>query len=259
MNRSIGHIEIRKYSFSIAGVGSIGSNLFPFLNSMNFPEFRFIDKDNLKLENIARHFLGFNFLGFNKAKALSLYIKQSNPIQNVVYKNESILNVVTNNSDFINDSDFLFVAIGDSNIESWLGEKLKTKEINIPTFFIWVEPYLAGGHCLYINPDDDIHYSSFFEGDFFKYNVISKEAYSKNLNLLSLKEAGCQTTYTPYSSSNITAFLVSLYSIISQIIENKHQRTSSFTWIGDINNIENLGIKISDYELKEKIGEIISN
>ena len=259
MNRSSGYIESKKYSFSIAGVGSIGSNLFPFLNSMNFPEFRFIDNDTLKLENIARHFLGFNYLGFNKAKALNLYIKQSNPIQNVFFKDASIFNVVSNNPDFINNSDFLFVAIGDSNIESWLGDKIKTKEIKIPTFFIWVEPYLAGGHCLFINPDDNLHYSSFFEGDFFKYNIISKEAYKTNLDLLSLKEAGCQTTYTPYSSSNITAFLVSLYPKISQIIDCENHKTTSFTWIGDINNIEKIGIKISNGKLKEKIGKIISN
>ncbi len=259
LNRSSGYIETKNYSFSIVGVGSIGSNLFPFLNSMNFPEFRFIDNENLKLENIARHFLGFNYLGFNKAKALSLYIKQSNPIQSSLFKNESIINVISNAPDFINKSDFLFVAIGDSNTESWLGEKIKTKEINIPTFFIWVEPYLAGGHCLYINPYDNIHYSSFFEGDFFKHNVLSKQAYSKNLDLLSLKEAGCQTTYTPYSSSNINAFLVSLYPKISQIIDSNNQKTTSFTWIGNINNIENLGIKISNDKFKEKIGEIIIN
>jgi len=259
MNRSGGYIETKKYSFSIVGVGSIGSNLYPFLNSMNFPEFRFVDNDNLKLENIARHFLGFNYLGLNKAKALSLYIKQSNPIQSTLYKNESIINVISDAPDFINKSDFLFVTIGDSNIESWLGEKIKAKEINIPTFFIWVEPYLAGGHCLYINPNDNIHYSSFFEGDFFKYNVISKESYIENLDLLSLKEAGCQTTYTPYSASNINSFIVSLYLKIAKIIDSNIQKTTSFTWIGDINNIENLGIKITNDKLKEKIGEIIIN
>ena len=52
----------KQFCFLITGLGSIGSNLVYFLNSLGVPSFKLIDTDSLKLENISRHLLGFSYL-----------------------------------------------------------------------------------------------------------------------------------------------------------------------------------------------------
>jgi hypothetical protein len=241
--------------FVIAGVGSIGSNLIHYLNSIQDVEFKLIDTDSLELENIGRHYLGFNYLNWEKTKALKDFLTNSSPIQKVETREKSIVQVVNDESNFINESDFLFVAIGESNIESWIANAMDKGLIVKPTFFIWVEPYLLGGHCIYINPKNN-NYTTFFPKDeLFKFNVIG----NYENDVLLLKEAGCQSNYTPYSSNNIQIFLGNIYPKISEIIDSENIDSKSFTWIGDKNIAEKLDIELSEYSLNFESNTLIEN
>lgn len=251
--------DYHKLTFTIVGIGSIGSNLYPYLNSFNYPAFKFIDKELLKLENIGRHFLGFNNIGNYKSKALGDYAKLSNPLQIISTKEDSILKVIKHTPEYLNESDYLFVAIGNKNIENWIGNALFEGIIKVPTFFLWVEPYLSGGHCIYINPLQPT-YKNYFEEGYFKYNVISNTEYANSNSDLSLKEGGCQTTYIPYSASNITGFLSCLFPKIAFIIEGLQENSSkSFTWVGNTDKIISLGIKMSEIGENFSRGDLIEN
>jgi hypothetical protein len=255
-NRSSGDIaqHITK-KFVIAGVGSIGSNLIHYLNSIQDAEFKLIDTDSLELENIGRHYLGFNYLNWKKTKALKDFLTNSSPIQKVETREKSIVQVVHDESKFINESDFLFVAIGESNIESWIANAMDKGLILKPTFFIWVEPYLLGGHCIYINPKNNNYTTYFPKDELFKFNIIG----NYENDVLSLKEAGCQSNYTPYSSNNIQIFLGNIYPKISEILDLRDIDSKSFTWIGDKNIAENLNIELSEYSLKFESNTLIEN
>src|SRR5690606_5504262 len=108
---------------------------------------------------------------------------------------------------------------------------------------VWVEPYLLGGHCIFITPENNNYESYFDKNGFFKFNVIGDY---KNKNL-SLKEAGCQSNYTPYSSNNIQLFLGHLNLEISKIIELDNLKSKSFTWIGEKSIAKEMNIEISKY------------
>lgn len=241
--------------FVIAGVGSIGSNLIHYLNSIQDAQFKLIDTDSLELENIGRHFLGFNYLNWKKTKALKDFLTNSSPIQKVETREKSIVQIVKEEAKFINESDFLFVAIGESNIESWISNAIDKGLIIKPTFFIWVEPYLLGGHCIYINPKNNNYTTYFHEDELFKFNIIG----NYENEILSLKEAGCQSNYTPYSSNNIQIFLGNIYPKISEIIDSEIIDSKSFTWIGDKNIAEKLNIELSEYSLKFGSNTLIEN
>ena len=212
--------------------------LIHYLNSIQDAEFKLIDTDSLEIENIGRHYLGFNYLNWEKTKALKDFLTNSSPIQKVETREKSIVQVVNDESKFINESDFLFVAIGESNIESWLANAIDKGLIVKPTFFIWVEPYLLGGHCIYINPKNNNYATYFPKEELFKFNIIG----NYENDVLSLKEAGCQSNYTPYSSNNIQIFLGNMYPKILEIIDSEDIDSKSFTWIGDKNIAEKLNI-----------------
>lgn len=258
MNRSKGSID-RLCTLAVIGVGSVGSNLIHFLNNLSFPAFRLIDFDKLKAENAGRHLLGFNYLSINKAVAVKDYLLAKNPTQDVEARDSTIVDIFNNEPDFINNADYIFSVTGKTNVDKWVSEALEAGMIKKPTFFIWVEPYLAGGHCIYVYPKSGSYNTYFSSEDLFKFNVIEDKYYNNPANILALKEAGCQSTFIPYSSSNTIVFLAALFSKISLMIESKSTETTAFTWIGDVEYLKERNINISEFAMNKKMGDLIQH
>lgn len=244
--RSDGFISkniISKIAF--AGLGSIGSNFLPYLDGYGIKEYCLIDNDILKIENIDRHLIGFDGVRQYKCDAVKSYLLSKNPLLDVHIRNYSIVEVIKEEVGFINQSDFLFVFIGSDNIESWIGDQIKSQKILIPTFFVWVEPYLSAGHFIYIHPESSKHYSDFFEDRLFKNNIIDKSEYIEGNPSLVKKEAGCQSSFVPYSRKNINLFLSSIFPKINDIIMTNCMSSVSSTWIGGLEILESLKIKLN--------------
>ena len=242
--------------FSLAGLGSIGSNIMFFLNSFPNSGFRLIDKDYLKIENTSRHFLGFNYNKYYKTEALKDYYLKKNPLQDIQTRVNSVIEIATKEAEFINTANYLIVSIGRRNVETWIGDGIKEGKILIPTFFLWVEPYLCAGHCLYI-PISNPNYQEYFEDGLFKFNVISNIEYSTS-SKLSLRESGCQTTYTPYSYNNLMIYISNIYLKMYETIIDNRKSSCSFTWIGDLSIINEMNIRTSEFAKNRKVGELIT-
>ena len=257
--RSSGLNDHHNFSFAFAGLGSLGSNLVHFLNNTHVNKYKFVDNDILKTENIGRHLLGFSFVRKNKCDALKNYLLEKNPLLTIDIKDESIVSTIKNSPGFINDSDYLFVAIGKQNIEEFIAKSIEQRIIKTPTFFIWVEPYLVGGHLIFIHPENEIKFDLFFENGLFKYNVIDSSEYRSNNPILLKKEAGCNTNFIPYSGENVILFLSSLYPLINKIIYNDYNSSCSYTWMGNTERLIQNGIKINPKMIKYDIGKLISN
>ena len=121
-NRTSGILR-EKFTFLVAGLGSVGSNLIYFLNGLNYPNFKLIDNDVLKIENIGRHLLGVSNINSFKTAALKAYIKNIRPDQDVSVKQSKLETIVTNNHDYFNDCSYALIAIGNQNIENYLLKK----------------------------------------------------------------------------------------------------------------------------------------
>jgi len=255
-NRTSGMVDQNiEQTFLIAGVGSIGSNLIYFLNSMNSPSFKLIDNDEIKLENINRHLLGFEYIGYYKTKAIKEFLLKNNPIQKVSTKESSIVDIINNETDYVNEADYIFISIGKANIDNWICQSLKDRILKKPIFFIWVEPFLSGGHCIYLHPSNP-EFEKFFDDDFFKFNVIDRIEYKLGNKNLSLREVGCQTTYIPYSGANVISFISTLFPFISSIIDYNKTESVAYTWLGNTSEVKKIGIKISDLYENKIIGAI---
>ena len=149
------------------------------------------------------------------------------------------------------------MATGKDNVDHWIVNSLKKGAITKPIFIIWVEPYLSGGHMIYLNPRKLLDYNSLFQNNFYKYNVINNTYYNSPENTIALKEAGCQTTYIPYSSQNLMLFLAAIFPIITSIVTNSKIDSKVFTWIGDLDFLAANKIDLSDFVNKNTFGNII--
>lgn len=181
-----------KLTFLVAGLGSIGSNLVYFLNGFNHPNFKLVDADFLKIENIGRHLLGVDNVNTYKVDAIQNYIKDIRPDQNVSVKKSTIETVINQNTEYLNNSDYVFIAIGNQNIENFILKKQNEGIITAPMFFLWVEPYALGGHCVFLHPDEMITGGNLYEDHFYRYNVITSDEYKNQNPILTMKEAGRQ-------------------------------------------------------------------
>jgi hypothetical protein len=229
----------------IAGLGSIGANLISFLlDNKNIEGYKLIDHDSLELENIYRHLLGISDIGKKKVAAIKKYIHNKDPLVAVDTREDKFISVFTSDPKFIEDIDYFFFCTGDINSENWVIDQINVNNFEHKSFFIWVEPYLAGGHCLYLNGKDKTDRVSLFPDNIFKFNTISLDAHAEPR--FSEREMGCVTSFTPYSGINIKVFLGMLYPKIQKIM-CEDSKNCCFSWIGDIDSLKKNGIPISDY------------
>ncbi|PHR11305.1 MAG: hypothetical protein COA40_11890 [Aequorivita sp.] len=235
------------FKFLVAGIGSVGSNLAAILNSLNNPEFILVDNEELDSENIKRHFLGFKYLGVNKASALKRFFQDKLPSQKIETESISIFDYFNSNNQIFNEQDYIFLCLGKLNLEKWFIEQIRNKKIKKPIFILWVEPYLIGGQLLFIHPDDVPNTEDLFKKIFkYKFSVISPDEFEKKRELFTLKESGCQTTFSPYSSTHLSLFLSAIHQEIFSIIENDSKKSAYISWVGDLNIAKNLGVKVRD-------------
>ncbi|WP_050699791.1 E2/UBC family protein [Dysgonomonas sp. BGC7] len=234
-----------KLKFLIAGLGSVGSNLIYFLNAVNYPDYKLIDEDILTIENIGRHLLGIDSINAPKTEGIKKYIKNTRPDQSVEIKTTKLETVLLHHIEFVNDNDYAFIAIGNQNIENYLLKLINTGEITVPVFILWVEPYLLGGHCLYIHPENKITENCIFENYIYLFNVISSSEYRANNPLLSKNEAGCQTSYSPYSQNDLVLFLSEIYKEINSIIKRTSKESVVIRWTGNTLIADELNISLN--------------
>lgn len=240
------NIKIPKYSFLIAGIGSVGSLLVQNLNTVNFPNLTLIDNDKLSLENIKRHTLGFSEVGKNKAKATRDSLLSKMPTQNINVYEKSFFDIFGENINTFNNQDYIFLAIGKRNIERWFIEEQIKGNIVKPIFVLWVEPYLLGGHCIYLHPESNRNVDELFYDIYkFKYSIINPDELEIKRKLFTLKESGCQTNFSPYSNTHLSLFMSSVHEKIYKTIESGSTKSVVFSWVGDYSIAYELGIKLN--------------
>lgn len=239
--RTTGFIEEHR-SISICGLGSVGSNLIHFLKNTAINKFHLVDNEALKIENINRHYLGFQYVNQYKADSIKLLLRSSNPLCEVEAINQMIQNVIEENPEFIFSNDYLIVCIGDTLSENYILNYMIDNQIEIPIIIFWVESFLASGQMLYINPTDIKDAISLINN--FKFNVLAE---SNILNTIYLKEGSCQSGYFPYSSSNLMHFLSALFPFLRDHLLEGNNETTFYTWIGNKDFLKSNNLVLTEF------------
>ncbi|TWR24793.1 hypothetical protein FPZ43_18020 [Mucilaginibacter pallidiroseus] len=235
------------YKFMVAGLGSIGSNLLSGLNSLEVSEFVLCDPDIFALENVNRHLLSFNEVGKAKVDALAKYLTFQNPFLHVHTHKGSIVDMIRSRSGLMNTMDVIFCAIGKDAIENYVLESLSEGIIGRPVMLFWVEPYLAGGHALYIRPSTGFSLKDLETNGYYRYNVISAETYADPGRQTLLREAGCQGSYVPYGKAAISLFFAHLIPELYRIIAEPPDTNIAISYAGDLSLAVAQDLQLSDF------------
>lgn len=232
--------------FMLAGLGSIGSNLLFYLNSLIVSKYILVDPEILALENVNRHLLSFNDVGYYKVDGIAKYLTLQNPFVDITKKAGSVVDLVQRNLKEINEVDLIFCALGKDAIESYILQQLAAGHIQKPVLFFWVEPYLLGAHILYITPNTTFTLKDLEVDGYFKFNILAPETYKDPSKKISLREAGCQGSYMPYGKAEIVRFFAAIIPDLFNVIQTPPDSNLAITYAGDLNMAAKLNLSISD-------------
>ena len=145
----------------------------------------------------------------------------------------------------------IVVAVANLSVEHHIVEYVNKGIIKQPVIILWMEPYGMGGHALLVNKKQDLYEELFSKKDLqFQYGIVKNpERYLK-------REAGCESSYMPYSGFAVSLFAHSIFEYI-QSEKISSEQNVLITWIGKISNASNYDISISTKYEDKKDFEII--
>lgn len=232
---------------SITGCGSIGSFLIQILAELGIDDVILIDNDFLTSENIARHTCGASDIGKTKTEAVKEQLIKHYPYMKCKCIPKDALEVVKNNFNIFNQCDINFVVVGYKPVESSFLELFNQGKVTKTLVIIWVEPFLLGGHAVVMQNQQDIQSLIYDEEYRFKYGILTDGGkYTK-------KEAGCQSTYIPYSAFEAKQFIYSFMDYFhSNYMVKKTEGNYLFSWCGNLKWARRENIMISDAWLSKQ-------
>jgi len=243
---------IKNSSIAIVGCGSIGGAVAVSLSKSGINNFSLIDNQKIEPENVARYTCGFLQIGFEKCNAIKTTLKFHFPNIYCEEKNDDILDLLQKDESYLNKFNLTIVAIGKHWIERRLNDLQKRGVITTPIVYVWLEPYAVAGQILFIHPYQGGCYACCFDLDSFKYSVASSE-----LEFLK-REAGCQSTFVPYSNIELDHFVNIASKKILSFIETPPENSILYTWVGDKFSFLKMGHSINprwvaelDYSVRE--------
>ena len=231
-------------SIALAGCGSLGSYLAMSLARCGISKYLLIDKENLELENVARHLCGFVDASkkMNKVGAVKKRLQEHFPSIECDAYDGDVLNLLSQEgTERIEAYDSTIIATGNTGVERRINYLARKKGVRKPIIYLWMEPLGVGGHVLFIHPENGGCFNCCFDGEGqFLYQVVAKD------QIFSRREAGCQTTYLPYSSVDVEHFTSVTCKWILNLMGGKGRKSMLLTWLGDLEGFKSLGFRVSD-------------
>lgn len=244
-------LENLDHKISICGCGSIGSHLVNVLCELGLNHFTFVDNDILNHENIARHFCGAEYVGKLKVNAIQEKLTKHYVDVDCDPLSDNIINIIRDKTGFFNQFDFNFLIVGSPPIEMAMVKKFQSGQIKKPIIIMWVEPFLLGGHALILNSSCDVE-STLYDNEYaFKYSVIEDGRNYKK------REAGCQSTFIPYSGFEAKRFLYDFCDYFHNKVIDKDFKNVLFSWGGRLDWARSEGIDLTSEWLAKKDRTII--
>ena len=255
--RTSGMAKGKSIRLGFIGLGSVGSNLLHLCRSFD-PDYYFLmDNDKLEVENIARHLLGIKYCGQNKAEAIKSHLQDYRPEIPIEVLSSDLLSLIERKFDKLNECDLNFICIGDTVRETVIADAIKSGLLTKPCAFLWVEPYLASGHLIYIHPSDPKDYKDYFDEEgFYKFRVLSND---NPKNELMKKEAGCSSAFTPYGAPDLIQFLSALLPQLRKVWINPHQSSFRMSWIGNLEYLLREGFKVESEHVNSEYNTLNIN
>ncbi|MDK1671184.1 ThiF family adenylyltransferase [Moraxella osloensis] len=192
-----------KKTVVIAGCGSVGSRVAEILVESDIDKLILVDYDDMKTDNVMRHYLGIQDVNQSKVSALRNRLQQNIPELEIVAYKTNILNwLISQNSEQLSEIHSIVLATGHPPTELEVCRRLYTYDTSVHVASGWLEAYGLGGHVLGFKSNNDACLKClYYDDDGNSSNYIKTSLFSNSSGIvLSKNITGCAGAFTAYAS-----------------------------------------------------------
>ena len=243
-NRLVNRGGLGKYSrlerAAVIGCGSLGGYLADALARSGVPELSLVDYDRIETDNFARHLCGLRSLYKQKVIAVASRIRDNIPSLVVHTHYEDIHKLLSEQPCFLEEEkpEAVFLATGTFSTELHVINVLKERNVDSSVVSIWVEPYGVAGHAIVIN---NLHNLASLP---FTSTLTDTDSIVLNADELTRREAGCVSTYMPYSGSDALIFVNTFLKVYAEKMHD--EGNYCFDWYGGISAASEYPVKLAE-------------
>jgi molybdopterin/thiamine biosynthesis adenylyltransferase len=226
----------------VIGCGALGGHVATAIARIGLRRLTLVDPENLAVENIYRHALGFADVGRSKAEALADLLNAAIPHLKVdaqKQRGEQLPDVLFDKIDLV------LVTVGTPTVHRVLNARLHRHRCRV--VFGWLEPLGIGGHalltgaaeggcleCLFLEPDG-------------RERLTAWSDFAAPGQSFALRHAGCTGSFTPFADLDArrTANLVVELGLEALAMREGPGRLRS--WQGPTGNFIEAGYELSEY------------
>lgn len=236
----------------VIGCGSIGGYIINELVKTGINDIDIVDKDLLKEENIYRHFLGMEYIGQYKSKALVDYVKKNIPNVNINSYEDNIEDAIYDESISLSEYDLIVSAVGNHNVNRWINEYVHINMIKTPVLYLWNEALGIGNHVALISIDYNGCYECFFGES--EEGIYDKTSYCERGQSFTKRIRGCGSAYLPFSSTNSVTTVITGIEVIRNYFEDRIKENLLISVKGDDYYLQRAGFKTSNrYNVQHEV------
>jgi hypothetical protein len=212
---------------TLVGCGSLGGFLIDVLARHGFGRLLLIDKETLHPSNLARHILGWPWLYRHKAEGLTELVRQHLPETTVGFEPQDFREQAAWKRLVEFDAALTIMATGDTNSELTLSRHCTRGDVGA-CVFTWLEPNLAGAHLVY-QPRGGQSLEC-LHTDNGAGHILYKNRLVDNPDKFIQREAGCQTTFTPFAGADVALFAAEAARQILGWLAHPPTKLTAFRW-----------------------------
>lgn len=201
----------------LIGAGAIGGHLSHLLCSQGAGwgrkgKLHIVDFDFLSTENIGRHFLGMEFVGYSKVNALVIALNKSFPHLTLVPHHDRIYN----KWELIDKADLIIDATGSQTTAISLADYMSNLKDKPPIFHSWIQGHGIATGVLLKSDKSHACYRCLWQLENNKY--IPRYKLAKNLESNLPVFVGCHKSYYPYVASTAITAAIQVSQMISDYL-----------------------------------------
>ena len=147
LNKSIGN-EVIDYKIGIVGVGSLGAYVASELLNSGVKNLALFDADYFNSENLFRHRLGSDFIGYEKAGALKYTLEQKHPEVSIDYVSEMISENNLQKYIVKFHVNYLIFCIGSTDQQRDISKMLLKLNLDVVVMYVWLDQNAIDSYTL---------------------------------------------------------------------------------------------------------------
>lgn len=235
--RTTGKVDgaVRKLKVVVIGCGAVGATTALLLAQAGVREMTLVDGDILTYQNIGRHSLGAQYIGWNKAEALRQEISAryvDYTVHAVAYKWQRARE---DNPRLFEHADLVISATGDWLSEAELNDLLENGDIP-PTIFAWLERFGVAGHATFVSANASLRWALNEYGEAIR--QVAKIPGEMP------REAACGAFYQPFAAAASVEVAAMTVRLALAAATGDVTTGQTWTWIGAYENLLRVGAEI---------------